>query len=112
MWQRVQTLYFALATGLLASLFFCDACTVAGPDGLEGIRYTALQKPYFLILMVIWGLGTFLALVTFKSRILQMRLAVLSAIIALGMQVWLLNTTRARTIRTATRTADIIRYKV
>lgn len=89
MWQRVQTLYFALATGLLASLFFCDACTVAGPDGLEGIRYTALQKPYFLILMAIWGLGTFLALVTFKSRILQMRLGTLMGLVALGVQGWL-----------------------
>ena len=89
MWQRVQTLYFALATGLLAALFFCNACTVAGADGLEGIPYTAIRKPYFLILMIIWGLGTVLALITFKSRILQMRLGTLTGLIALGAQGWL-----------------------
>ena len=89
MWQRIQTLYFALAFGFLFSLFFCDACSVAGPDGLETIRYTALQKPWFLILMIIWALGTFLALVTFKSRILQMRLGTLMGLVALGVQGWL-----------------------
>lgn len=89
MWQRIQTLYFALAMALVAALFFCDACTLSGPDGLASLRYTALHKPYFLILMIIWGLGTFLALITFKSRILQMRLGTLMGLVALGVQAWL-----------------------
>lgn len=89
MWQRIQTLYFALAVGLLASLFFCNACTLPGPDGLEAVRYTALQRPYFLILMIIWGIGSLLALITFRSRILQMRLGTLMGLVAIGAQIWL-----------------------
>ena len=40
MWQRIQTLYFAIATGLVASMFFSNIATVIGPGGEElGIRY-------------------------------------------------------------------------
>ena len=59
MWQRIQTLYLLISAALLAALCFSTAYTVSDPDGV------------------------------YKSRILQMRLAVLSAIVALGMQCWL-----------------------
>ena len=89
MWQRIQTLYLLISAVLLAVLCFGTACRIAGPDGLTEVSYWQLQKPYFGILL---GLVTFLvvlALVVYKSRILQMRLAVLSAVMALGMQGWL-----------------------
>ena len=89
MWQRVQTLYLAISTVLTAVLFFSTAFTANGPDGLEEISYLQLQKPYFGILLGILAAMVLLALVTFKVRILQMRLSVLSALVALGMQVWL-----------------------
>lgn len=89
MWQRIQTLYLMISAGLVAALCFTTACTVATPDGLERISYWQLQKPYFGILLGILAFLVALALVVFKSRILQMRLATLSAIIALGMQGWL-----------------------
>ena len=89
MWQRIQTLYLAVSTVLLFILFFNDAYTVAAPDGMQFVKYLQIQKPYFGILLVILFAMTVLALVTFKVRILQMRLATLSGLVALGMTGWL-----------------------
>lgn len=89
MWQRIQTLYLLISAGLLAAMCFSNAYTVANPDGMLEVSYWQLQKPYFGILLGILIFLVVLALVVFKSRILQMRLAVLSGVIALGMQAWL-----------------------
>ena len=89
MWQRIQTLYLAVSTALLFILFFSDACTVTSPDGMQYVTYLQLQKPYFGILLGILFAMTVLALVTFKVRILQMRLATLAGLVALGMTGWL-----------------------
>lgn len=79
MWQRVQTLYLALATALVTALFFCDKA--------PGIRYVS-YTPY-LILLIIIVLLDFLALTTWKIRIFQFRTSILSALITLALQVWL-----------------------
>ncbi len=79
MWQRIQTLYLFLATGLVVSLFFCNK---AGD-----VPYTD-SWPY-LILLIVTGFLQVMALTTYKHRIFQMRTAVLSAIILLGLQGWL-----------------------
>lgn len=79
MWQRVQTLYLLLATGLVASLFFCNK---AGD-----IPYTDAW-PY-LILLIITGFLQVLALTSWKHRVFQMRTACLSAIILVALQGWL-----------------------
>ena len=89
MWQRIQTLYLAVSTVLLFILFFSDAYTVTAPDGMQYVTYLQLQKPYFGILLGILFAMTVLALITFKVRILQMRLATLSGLVALGMTGWL-----------------------
>ena len=89
MWQRIQTLYLLISTALVASLCLGTACRVAGPEGLRSISYWQLQSPFFGILLGILAFLVVLALVVYKNRILQMRLAVLSGIIALGMQGWL-----------------------
>ena len=85
MWQRVQTLYLAIATGLLVAMFFCAKATVAG-DG-EAVRFTT-YIPY-LILMIVCTALDFLALTTWKRRIFQMRTAVLAALVSIGLQAWL-----------------------
>ena len=89
MWQRIQTLYLLISAALLAALCFGTAYTVNDPDGLVRVSYWQLQKPNFGILLGILTAMVALALVVYKSRILQMRLAVLSGIVALGMQCWL-----------------------
>ena len=75
MWQRIQTLYLLLATGLVASLFFCNK---AGD-----IPYTEYW-PYLVLLIVTTFLEV-MALTTWK----QMRTAVLAAIILVAFQGWL-----------------------
>ena len=89
MWQRIQTLYLLISTGLVAALFCCDLYAVTDPDGMRYVTYLQFRKPYFAILLCILAAMVVLALVTFKVRILQMRLATLSALVALGMQAWL-----------------------
>lgn len=89
MWQRIQTLYLAISVGLVLALCFGTAYSVADPDGMVKVSYWQLQKPYFGILLGILTALVWLALVGFKSLILQMRLATLGAIVALGMQGWL-----------------------
>ena len=89
MWQRIQTLYLAVSTALIIALLTGTAATVNGTDGIVRISYSGLAKPYFLILLIILGLITLLALVTFKSRILQLRLSVLGGLVAAGTQIWL-----------------------
>ena len=56
---------------------------------MQYVTYLQLQKPYFGILLGILFAMTVLALITFKVRILQMRLATLSGLVALGMTGWL-----------------------
>ena len=89
MWQRQQTLYLLISAILVAVLCFGTAYRVANPDGLLEVSYWQLQKPYFGILLGILAGLVVLALVTFKSLILQMRLSSLGGIVALGMQAWL-----------------------
>ena len=89
MWQRIQTLYLAVSTALLFILFFSDLYSVASPEGMQYTTYLQFRKPYFGILLGILTALTALALVTFKVRILQMRLATLSGLVALGMAGWL-----------------------
>ncbi len=79
MWQRVQTLYLAIATALIAVMFFCDKA--------EGISFVSYW-PY-VVLMVIILLLHLLALTTYKIRIFQVRTTILAAIITLALQAWL-----------------------
>ena len=89
MWQRIQTLYLLISAGLVAALCFGTAYKVVTPEGIQAVSYWQLESPYFGILLGIVAFLIVLALVVYKSRILQMRLAVLSGIMALGMQLWL-----------------------
>lgn len=89
MWQRIQTLYLALATGLIAAMLFSLKAVVPGPDGgfLQEVRYTA-YLPYLILLIVIVLLD-FLALTAYRFRVFQMRTAVLAAIITIALQAWI-----------------------
>jgi len=79
MWQRIQTLYLAISTALIAALFFCDKA--------EGISFVSYW-PY-LVMTIIISLLNVLALTTWKIRIFQVRTTVLAAIITLALQSWL-----------------------
>ena len=79
MWQRLQTLYLAIATALVGALFFCDKA--------DGISFTSYW-PY-LVLLILSLLLHILALTTWKFRIFQVRTAILAALLTLALQVWL-----------------------
>lgn len=89
MWQRIQTLYLAIATALTVAMIFSLKAVVPAGDGTfaEEIKYSA-YVPY-LILLIIIGLLDFLALTTYRFRVFQMRTSVLACIITLALQAWL-----------------------
>ncbi len=88
MWQRIQTLYIAIATGLIASLFFCNIASIIGPAGEEiGIRY--YEKSSFLVLMIMLLTAHVCALFCYKSWALQARVSMLACLLSLGFQIWL-----------------------
>ena len=79
MWQRVQTLYLAISTALIAAMFFCNKA-----GDISFVSYW----PY-LVLLVVITLLDILALTTYKFRVFQVRTAVLAALVTLGLQAWL-----------------------
>ena len=89
MWQRIQTLYLAISTILMAfMLFSVKAVTVAG-DGAEIETYKYLAYIPYAVLIIIILLLDVLALTTYKIRVFQYRTTVLVALITLGLQIWL-----------------------
>ncbi|MCQ2186113.1 MAG: DUF4293 domain-containing protein [Bacteroidales bacterium] len=89
MWQRYQTLLLAVATLLVASLFWCNIANVLQADGsVEHIAYTS--RPVFKIWLVLLTVLHVLALGGYKWRMKQIRVVIFTAIVTLGFQLWLL----------------------
>ena len=87
MWQRIQTLYIAIATALVAAMFFCNFATILGPGGDEvTIRY--YEKSSYLVLMIMTLTAHICSVFSYKLRFLQARVCIITALLALGMQVW------------------------
>lgn len=84
MWNRIQTVYLALALGLIGSLFFCKAASILGPDGVSHVYF--VEKITYLILVLICLLAQIMCIGTFKVRMLQYRLTLLTTLILLGLQ--------------------------
>ena len=89
MWQRVQTLYLMIASALVAALFFSVKAFVFGPDGTHAQEFRYIAYTPYLILLIVVALLQVIALTTYKVRVLQMRTAVLSALILVALQGWL-----------------------
>ena len=88
MWQRIQTLYFGIATALIFSMFFCIFATIVGPDGSEvTIRYS--EKLPYLTLLIMLITAHIAATASFKTFFLQARVGVIAGLLALGFQIWL-----------------------
>ena len=71
MWQRVQTLYLAVALGLLVVMFW---------------HVTYL---WWLILLGTACFMQVVALLAYKFRLFQMRTTIIAALMLLGLQVWM-----------------------
>ena len=89
MWQRLQTLYLCIATGLIAALFFSVKAFTLGPGGVHSVDLTYIKYTPYLILLILITILQLLAVFTFNARVFQMRTAVLSAILMIALQAWI-----------------------
>ena len=89
MWQRLQTLYLCIATGLIVALFFSVKAFTLGPGGVHSVELTYIKYTPYLILLILITILHLLALFTFNARVFQMRTAVLSAILMIALQAWI-----------------------
>ena len=89
MWQRLQTLYLCIATGLIVALFFSVKAFTLGPGGVHSVELTYIKYTPYLILLILITILQLLAVFTFNARVFQMRTAVLSAILMIALQAWL-----------------------
>lgn len=89
MWQRIQTLFLALSTGLMVTLLFGVKSFTLGEGGAMSEEFRYAQSIPHLILIALTVLLQLLALGTFKVRVFQMRTAVLSALLMVALQAWL-----------------------
>ena len=89
MWQRLQTLYLCIATGLIVTLFFSVKAFTLGPGGVHSVELTYIKYTPYLILLILITILQLLAVFTFNARVFQMRTAVLSAILMIALQAWI-----------------------
>lgn len=88
MWQRIQTLYLAISTLLIASLLMCNVATMIEPGEVrEHVKY--YENIVYLIFIITIISGNGFTLFSYKSRIMQMRLSILEAIIMTAFQIWI-----------------------
>lgn len=88
MWKRIQTLYLAISTGLIISLFFCRYATDLTLTGRESVIMYYEYMPYLLMLIMLLTANIF-AVCSFKAPMLQARVSMISALISLGFMIWL-----------------------
>ena len=89
MWQRLQTLYLCIATGMIVALFFSVKAFTLGPGGVHSVELTYIKYTPYLILLILIAILQLLAVFTFNARVFQMRTAVLSAILMIALQAWI-----------------------
>ncbi len=88
MWQRIQTLYYALAVGILIALTFGAVGTIYTADASpENVRY--LEKLPYAILIILSLAANLIALFSWSRRSLQIRLSGASAVLLLALQIWI-----------------------
>ena len=89
MWQRLQTLYLCLATGLVVALFFSVKAFTLGPGVVHAAELTYVKYTPYLILLILITILQLLAVFTFNARVFQMRTSVLAAILMIALQAWI-----------------------
>lgn len=89
MWQRLQTLYLCLATGLVVALFFSVKAFTLGPGGVHAVELTYVKYTPYLILLILITILQLLAVFAFNARVFQMRTAVLAVILMIALQAWI-----------------------
>ena len=89
MWKRIQNLYLVASTALIIALFFCKVGTVPGETGDdENVHYYEVTA--YLIMNIMLLTANVLALCSLKNPMLQARVSIISALLMIGLQIWLL----------------------
>ena len=88
MWQRIQTLYFAIIVALLAALALGNVATIIVP-GSEPESVAYLAKPSYAVLIIVALLANLISLFSWGHRSLQIRLAGLAAVVVAALQILL-----------------------
>lgn len=90
--QRIQSIFLFLASassfGALAAPFATSESAIATSSIFQDARYTAQDSMALLILFALAGLVALIAIFLFRNRVLQSRLSLLGAIVALAGAVW------------------------
>lgn len=88
MWQRIQTLYFGIITGILISLALGNVGSIYAAEGIvENVSY--LSKLPYAIFILLSLVANLVALFSWGHRSIQIRLASASAVLLLALQVWI-----------------------
>ena len=88
MWKNLQTLYLGISTALIASLFFCNFATIVAPGG-EELAIAYREKLPYLAMLIMLFTAHVAATASFKVPFLQARVAMITALMSIGFQVWL-----------------------
>lgn len=88
MWQRIQTLYLGISTALAIAMLFSRFATIAGPEGTEADIFY-YEKIGYLSLLIMMTTAHIASIASFKVRLLQARVSIISALLAIGFQIWL-----------------------
>ena len=88
MWKRIQTLYLAISTALVVSMFFCRFATDPAQTGDDAVIMYYEYIPYLLMLIMLLTANVF-SICTYKSPMLQARVSMISALAMFGFQIWL-----------------------
>lgn len=88
MWQRIQTLYFAIIVALLAALALGNVATIIVP-GSEPENVAYMAKLPYAVLIILALLANLVALFCWGHRPLQIRLAGGAGVVLLALQIWL-----------------------
>lgn len=88
MWQRIQTLYLSISTALIIAMLFSRFATIAGPDGTEAV-ISYYEKTGYLSILIMLVTAHIASLASFKARVLQARVGIIAALLAIGFQIWL-----------------------
>ena len=88
MWQRIQTLYLGISTGLIFSMFFCTFARIIGPFGDE-VTIGYHEKLPYLVMLIMLFTAHVAATASFKVFFLQARVAVIAGLMSIGFQIWI-----------------------
>lgn len=88
MLRKSQNIFLLISTLLVVSMFFCNFAVIIGHSGEElSIKY--YEKTGYLLFLIMLLTAHISAFASFKVKLLQMRVAIIAALLSLGFQIWL-----------------------